>query len=402
MDDLRIEIFTPREKRAAAVFAIAAVLLAVSVTWVLRSGTRPGPAGSPLAAVPTPPAQRTADFIFLSGSAAYALTGRGRSMPVAAYRTGDGARTWQRLRLPNGAGGVPLYAQAVGGTPLLLAMGNPNGASTTTFWFSPDGRSGWRRFPVPELPGRSTYLHLLDARTAYVLSRPYFSISAGGAPISIYWTADAGASWRETLYLDESHATAGALDISGPYTSPVFVDPQRGWMMTGSFVPRASGARPLLLRTDDGGSTWNRVEFPTAPVKSFLLGTPVFPDHGDHGYLALDGSSGLLVYETRDGGTTWADPYPAGVPWFSAAPDRWVYGDGRNLMTSRDWGRSWSTTPARLPGSGLALGFVEAAGPALWAYDNGTGPGLSTGTATALMRSLDGGASWTRMSWPGS
>ncbi len=399
VDDLRIEIFTPREKRAAAVFAIAAVLLAVSVTWVLRSGTRPGPTAVAAAATPRP--ANYANFIFLSASAAYALTGIGHSTPVVAYRTGDGARTWQRLQLPPGAAGVPVYVQSLGGEPVLMAMGNPYGAIPTTYWFSAGGKSAWRRFPVPDLPGRSSYLRLLEERTGYLLSRPYYSITAGGNPISIYWTADAGTSWRETLDLEEGHATSGALDIGSPYTSPVFLGQRRGWMMTGSFVPRPGGSRPLLLRTDDGGATWSQVEIPASPEKSFLLGTPVFPDRSAHGYLALGGSSGLQVYETRDGGATWADPYPAGVPWFSAAPDRWVYSDGRNLMTSRDWGRSWSTTPARLPGSGLALGFVEAAGPALWAYDNGTGPGMSTGAETALMRSLDGGATWNRMSWPG-
>jgi len=86
------------------------------------------------------------------------------------------------------------------------------------------------------------------------------------------------------------------------------------------------------------------------------------------------------------------------VPWFSDGADRWVYSDGRNLLTSRDWGRSWSTTVARLP-PGLGLGLVEAAGPGLWAYDNLAAPGRGEAT---LLRSTDEGATWTRVTWPGA
>lgn len=399
MDDLRIEIFTRREKRAAAMFAIALVLLVGSVAWVLRTGGRASLAPS---AAATPQPQHYADFLFVSGSVAYALIGSGHSTPTAAYRTGDGARSWQRLRLPAGAPGVPLYAQLVGAESLLLAMGDPNGADARTFWISGDGGAAWRRFPVPELPGQSSFLHLLDGSAGYLISQPYYHLAAGGSPIAIYWTPDAGVSWHQTLDLNESHAVAGALDIGAPYTTPVFSGPRQGWMMSGSFVPRAGGPRPLLLHSADGGASWTAVPLPPGPDKQFLLATPVFPGGGAHGYLALGGLAGLLVYETRDGGADWADPYRAAVPWFSAGADRWVYSDGRNLMTSRDWGRTWATTAARLPGSGLALGFVEAAGPALWAYDDGTCAGCSTGRATTLLRSLDGGVSWTRMSWPGA
>ena len=55
MDNLRIEIFTPREKRAAAAVALALVVIAASVSWaVLTSGH---PAST---AVPAPPPQHNA------------------------------------------------------------------------------------------------------------------------------------------------------------------------------------------------------------------------------------------------------------------------------------------------------------------------------------------------------
>jgi photosystem II stability/assembly factor-like uncharacterized protein len=405
VDHLRIEILTSREKRAAAVFAIALVLLVGSVTWVVRSGGHlaPGRAATP----PVSSLQRFATFTFVSATSAYAIAGvlentSGHSDPmthVVAYRTADGARTWQRLPMPSGAHGLPLYLEPLGGRSLLLAVGDPIGANPDSFWLSPDAGSSWRRFPTPAAAGVG-YLDALDQRVAYLVTHPYRSPS-GGSALSIYWTTDAGASWRQTLQLDAASSTAGALEIDSPYTSPVFTDDRNGWMMSGSFVPRPGGSRPILLRTADGGATWREVAIPAPPDKTFTLDVPVFPDDRAHGYLALGGSAGILIYETRDGGETWAPPYQAGVPWFSAASDRWVYSDGRNLLTSRDWGRTWSSTVARLPKLGLALGHVQPAGAALWSFKSGDGPGYSTGTETVLLRSTDGGATWNLARWPG-
>jgi len=98
VDNRQIEIATGREKRAAATVASGLVLLAGAVAWVFRSGGLAGPAASARAAVPAQPPQRQADFLFVSESVAYALARTGPSSAVAsvvaAYHSGDGARTW--------------------------------------------------------------------------------------------------------------------------------------------------------------------------------------------------------------------------------------------------------------------------------------------------------------------
>ena len=396
MNDFRVELFTPREKRAAAVFAVAVVLLAASAIWMVGAG---GHGAAPGAA--TVRAYRFAGFTVVSGTEAYALTGVSESPSdrldsltrISAYRTFDGARSWQRVPMPAGAQGMPLRLQVVGSGVVLLTAGDPIGANPSSYWLSSNGGADWRRLPVPA-HAWGGYVNALDPRTAYLVSHPY---GAGGlsSAMEIYWTFDGGAGWQRTLGLDAVNATAGDLRLDSPYTGPVFSNRSDGWMMSGSFVPRPGGLRPVLLRTRDGGASWREVTLPAPPDKSFTLDVPVFPDQGAHGYLALGGAAGLLVYETQDGGQTWAPPYQAGVPWFSAAPDRWVFGEGRILQTSLDWGRTWRSQAVRLPGVGLTLGELQPAGSVLWSFPSGGGLG-------AVLRSTDGGASWLRMPWPGA
>lgn len=403
MDGFRVEIFTPREKRAAAVAAIALLVLGLSVTWALRA-----PGHAPAAAPQTSSLQRFAEFSFLAGSEAFALAGVSEHphnqleslARVSAYRTTDGARSWQRLRLPAGARGLPLSIQAMSERQLLLTMGDPVGANPSSFWLSQDGGEAWRRFATPRAD-HGSYLVALDAGTAYLVSHAYSSDGGPTTALDLYWTADGGSSWRHTLSLDSAEPAAGDLQIDRPYAGPVFFTPREGWIMSGSFVPRPGGSRPVLLHTGDSGVSWREVPLPAPPDKSFTLSLPVFPDGGPHGFLALGGAAGMLVYETLDGGATWAAPYQAGVPWFEVGPDRWVFSDGRFLETSRDWARTWTSVVAQLP-PGLALGHVVAPGPVLWSFPAGDGPGYSTGSETVLLRSLDGGLTWRRMAWPGT
>ena len=393
MDSLRVEIFTPREKRAAAAFAISLLVLGLSVAWALRGAVHPAPPAA---------AHRYGQFMFVSGTEAYALAGtsdyvlHNQDLPLAqvsAYHTTDGAQNWHRLAMPAGAQGLPLNLQPVPGGGVLLTAGDPVGANASSFWFSRDGGSSWRRFNTP-MASRGTYVDLIDARTGYMVGHE-------DAALTVYWTRDAGASWRRTLSLDAANPVAGDLSISGPYLGPVFDDTSHGWIMSGSFVPRPGGARPVLLRSSDGGTGWHEVPIPAPPDKSFTLDVPVFPQNGPHGFLALGGAAGMLIYETVDGGQTWSPPYQTGVPWFESDAQSWVYSDGRYLETSRDWGRTWTRTLAQLPALGLALGHVVPAGPVLWSFPNGGGSGSDSGSQTVLLRSADSGASWSRARWPG-
>ena len=72
MDGFRLELFTRREKRAAAIFGIASVLLVASALAVRRPllPTRTAPAA---AAAPTPAPERYASFWFTSPNTAFAV-----------------------------------------------------------------------------------------------------------------------------------------------------------------------------------------------------------------------------------------------------------------------------------------------------------------------------------------
>ncbi|MEP7104884.1 MAG: hypothetical protein ABI838_03445 [Chloroflexota bacterium] len=401
MDDLRIEIFTPREKRVAAAVALAVLAILASALYLMSSplaGEVARRAGGDVVS-PPPADQRWASFHFVSPTRGYAIAGilNSETTLQKAYRTTDGARTWQLLPLPAGARGQASSMQTLANGGLLLDTEIPLDTNSQAYWYSGDGGSTWRRFPIPAQAGTPS-LQLLDARMGVLVIRPR-ATAAVVSGISMYWTHDAGATWRQTLSLDAEHPTAGALDVASPYLTPTFTDDHDGWLMTGSFVPRPGVRRPALLRTSDGGATWAEVAFEAPPDRSYSLTLPVFPAGDDHGYLALSGSSGLAIYESLDAGRTWSSPYQSTIRRFSVAPDRWLSAAGDLLFISRDWGRSWSWQKGRLPPH-TALGYVEAIGSVLWSYDS---PGARNAQAQAnLMRSNDGGGTWTQLRWPGA
>ena len=401
MDDLRIEILTPREMRVAAAAALAVLVILASALYLMSAplaGEVARRVGGDVVS-PPPADQRWANFYFVGATRGYAIAGvlNSETTLQKAFRTTDGARTWQPLPLPGGARGQANRMQALADGGLLLDTGVPLDSTSQAYWYSGDAGSTWRRFPIPAQAGTPS-LQLLDARTGVLVIRPPASAAAVSG-ISVYWTHDAGATWRGTLSLDAEHPTAGALDVASPYLTPTFTDDQDGWLMTGSFVPRPGVRRPALLHTSDGGATWTEVGFEAPPDRSYTLTLPVFPAGDDHGYLALSGSSGLVIYESLDAGRTWSSPYQSTVRWFSATPDRWLSAAGDQLLTSRDWGRTWSGQRARLPRN-TALGQVEAAGPVLWSHDP---PAPQNGQAPAtLLRSTDDGATWTGVRWPGA
>jgi photosystem II stability/assembly factor-like uncharacterized protein len=350
------------------------------------------------AAVPTPTPQRYANFWFTSPKTGYALASR---QPMRAgnlgvaydlYRTTDSAATWKRLSLPSQPSSSKGYAYLQPMSDGGLVMGITTGiVFTFQYWLSSDAGATWREIKTPAQADQQS-LQALDSRTFVILRRPLTNL-ASTLPLTLSWTHDAGVTWEQVLQLDADHPTAGALDIRQPYQGPTFVDDRHGWSMT-DLPPRAV---PRVLSTDDGGRTWTGVQLPE-PGLGRGYANPVFPGGGRHGYLGAYSEVGLYLYESWDGGGTWSPPYPTHVDWFAVASDRWVAHNAAEVLTSHDWGRTWAHVSPRLPRGSGGLGTLIATGSVLWSLPFNQGPDSSA----ELMRSGDGGRTWTRARWPGA
>ncbi len=185
---------------------------------------------------------------------------------------------------------------------------------------------------------------------------PYRGWLAGTTPgepsrLVVLDTADAGTSWRERA-IDASDAPDGYTYAEAQVHFP---DAAHGWLL-GRLATGSAVSAGELLRTADGGESWERLPAPptageivfASPDRGFMTGAPVSD----------------RLYRTLDGGRSWQElslPFRAlgeayyGLPRFTTPQDGTVSvtlpGRPPRLLTfvTRDGGLTWQ------PSRSLAL-----------------------------------------------
>jgi photosystem II stability/assembly factor-like uncharacterized protein len=215
-------------------------------------------------------------------------------------------------------------------------------------------------------------------------------VLAGGASQSPEWATVQG--WSVTTQANP--APASLRGISSPGNDVVWV----------------SGSDSTVLRSLDGGNSWQTVPAPGQGQLDFRDIHAL--DHQTAWLMAAGSGEASRIYATTDGGLHWQlqlmNPDPNG--FF----DSFAFWDGKNalllgdpienrftLYRTKDGGQSWqqlaeSSRPEALPGehcfaaSGTAL--VIAGTQHAW---------IATGGSQArILRSVDGGASWQAATTP--
>ena len=224
-----------------------------------------------------------------------------------------------------------------------------------------------------------------------------------------------------------------AVPILGrPVAEPAIAQHPDGALFVAGFVPRFSEASsaadatlPLLLRSDDAGGSWMRVE--QGRVAQGAIGNSdtdlaVAPDgtlyHAT--MLFFPWGHAISVGASEDAGATWtwrrlmAGPW-VDRPWVEVGPDgvahvTWSSPLGLHHATSDDRGRTWTEGPRvhDTSGSGgLAVGPGGEIAIRLLPYRAPTFLGaafvfpLIDPTADGVVVSTDGGATWTVREIPG-
>lgn len=170
----------------------------------------------------------------------------------------------------------------------------------------------------------------------------------------------------------------------------------------------ASGSQGTVLRTVDGGKSWQAVSVPGMnrtdfrDIEAFGAGTAVILGIGRP----------AKIFRTEDGGAHWGEVYSNDVPGifldalaFADKNTGWAVGDpidGRFvLLRTEDGGRSWRTLPpARRPAALEGEGCFAASGACLVARGPSEALICTGGPAARLLRTSDGGASWTAAALP--
>jgi photosystem II stability/assembly factor-like uncharacterized protein len=169
------------------------------------------------------------------------------------------------------------------------------------------------------------------------------------------------------------------------------------------WLSQASGANGTILRTTDGGLTWQPRPVPGAEKLDFR-DIDALSEHVAYA-LSIGPGETSRIYKTLDGGGRWelqfanTDPKVfldamafrdanRGVAFSDSVDGRFV------ILTTADGGRAWHQVPSdRLPAALPGEGAFAASGTNV-ALDGGSAVWIGT-TAGRVLRSSDDGRSWT-------
>jgi photosystem II stability/assembly factor-like uncharacterized protein len=214
-----------------------------------------------------------------------------------------------------------------------------------------DGGSSWQ--PVAATPEVLASIFFINPRRGWV----------AGYAGRIERTDDGGRTWK-----------AQRAERQGEVINSIFfIDELRGWAAGG-----AAGAGSLMLRTTDGGETWEQIE--TRRVETFWS----IRFLGDRGWAA--GEDGIIV-ATTDGGRTWTKQTGGtqrvllGLA-VSSSGKMVAVGEAGTILHSAD-GATWDEVESPVTET---LNAVAAAGDVFWAV----------GAKGATLSSRDGGRGWAK------
>ena len=182
-----------------------------------------------------------------------------------------------------------------------------------------------------------------DLKATENINEIYFRNEAYGYLVAgrkMFVTADGGRTWNETRLYRQGKFK----NLTPEFLSIRFADKKRG-IAIGSLLRRVKGedivVDSLVMRTDDGGENWIRIQMPTK--------TELF-------HLDFNGSS-----------------------------HAWIVGDGGVILASTDSGRTWVKQGS---GTTNALYNVD------FRDDN---EGYAVGEKGTILRTENGGSVWTRV-----
>ena len=184
-------------------------------------------------------------------------------------------------------------------------------------------------------------------------------------------------------------------------------DRLRGVSAVSSQVAWASGARGTVLRTTDGGQHWQRLPVPGADALDFR-DVDAMSDRVAYA-LSIGSGESSRIYKTTDGGAHWTLQFANHDPGvfldamtFRDASHGVAFSDsvdGRFVIFTTADGRTWDRVPAeRLPPALPGEGAFAASGTNV-AMSGDRHVWIGT-TASRVLRSSDGGRTWTVVPTP--
>lgn len=283
------------------------------------------------------------DIYFVDERTGFYVNGKGR-----VFRTEDGGASWQLAFEKPGT-----YFRAIGMLDARHGFaGNigtdyfPGVADTTPLYETRDGGRNWHQvtgLPGPPVKGVCAIdIQRTDFINAGVLDQRTLVHAAGrvGGPAFLLRSVDGGRTWTN---IDMRPWAAMIMDVK-------FFDEMNGLVFAGSDAD-VEKAHALILRTQDGGATWEVAYESARPFE--ITWKTSFPTR-DIGYATIQsynrdvGAGQQRIAKTTDGGRTWVELAlvdDAGAREFGigfVTPEIGWVGTAKGGYETRDGGLSWS------------------------------------------------------------
>lgn len=226
---------------------------------------------------------------------------------------------------------------------------------------------------------------------------PDGSILYAGSGATVYYSSNAGASWKPTAALPA--------EIPGPLTTSTLtvtditvdaIDPSRAYVATNRGI----------FATSDNGQSWSPRDYDLAAnFDSSISASSIVVSQADHTILYAATSQPNFIYRSADAGATWKilnPAYPGEAPptpftgnqlVFALAPagaDLYVVDLNAFLLKSSDGGATWQQLAGSLYGARSIR--LDAANPSnVFIWDS-----------AGIQKSADGGSSFTAINPPGA
>jgi photosystem II stability/assembly factor-like uncharacterized protein len=311
-------------------------------------------------------ASRINDNFFLNAQRGWAVNGIGQI-----HRTTDGGVTWTKqfdktsfthFRSVGFFDSLKGYAGALGWGD----VNNTAAKDTVILYKTTDGGASWS--PEHQLSSASIKrgfcgMHVFNDSIIYAVGRVR-------GPAWFYRTTDRGATWTAK---DMNGYTAGLIDVR-------FFSKDTG-MIVGLTNTTHESSRAIILRTTDGGDTWDTV-YTTNRTNEWAWKI-TFPSRNT-GYVSLQRNSNVApvyILKTTDGGISWTEKLFSATGYFVQGIGflndtlGWAGGTSLAPKQTTDGGTTWTSITIgnslnRFRKINDSLMYVSGAG--MWKYSPGT------------------------------
>ena len=310
------------------------------------------------------------------------------------WKSTDGANTWSPVFDHEGSPAIGSLAVAAS-DPNVIYVGTGEGCVRGNIsqgdgvWKSIDAGKTWKNIGLKDSRAIGKVIvnpHNADIVFVAALGHPFGPNTERG----VFRTTDGGKSWEKVLYKDEN---TGAIDVVFDPHDPNILFAALWQVRRMPWALASGGPGSGIYRSDDGGTTWKRLEEHGLPQGPYGRVGVAIAANSVRVYALIEAKAGGL-YRSDDGGETWEavnDSHSLTQrPWYymhiTADPqdENTVYVEDVEFLKSTDGGRSFNKV--KVPhGDNHGLWIDPKNNKRMIASDDG-----------GVTVSVDGGLSWTR------